>query len=39
MNGKDKNNMRALMVESEGRRPLGRSGRKWKSIVEKVVKE
>jgi len=26
--------MQALMVESEVRRPLGRSGRRWKNTVE-----
>jgi hypothetical protein len=34
MNGRDKNNIRALIVGSKGRRSLGRSGRRWKSTVE-----
>lgn len=34
MNGRDKNNIQALVGEAEGRRPLGRSGRRWKSAVE-----
>jgi len=34
MNGREKNNIQALMVESEERRPLGRSGRRWKSTFE-----